>query len=52
MRFHNKLKFGNNGEENSEIIIKFMQIADNLCIFKKDLGEKWKGLWSFKPLHF
>lgn len=51
MRFHNKLKFGNNGEENSEIIIKFMQIADNLCIFKKDMGEKWKGLWSFKTLN-
>ena len=45
------MSFYNDGEDNSKIIIKFIKIVDNMYVFKTNLKENWKGLWTFKTLN-
>jgi hypothetical protein len=45
------MSFYNDGQENSEIIIKFIQIVDKMCVFKTNLKENWKGMWTMKSLN-
>jgi hypothetical protein len=45
------MSFYNDGQENSEIIIKFIQIVDKMCVFKTNLKENWKGRWTMKSLN-